>query len=93
MQALADNHFEVLENYPASSPDLNVIESVWAHMREELNSTSPSRIESRQHFIKRLRAVVRKLNRLRRHMLLNMCKSMPERARHVLKLKGARTKF
>ena len=52
-----------------------------------------SRIESRKHFIKRLRAVVRKLNRRRRRMLLNMCKSMPERARHVLKLKGARTKF
>ena len=68
-------------------------EGVWAHMREELNSTSPSRIESRKHFIKRLRAVVRKLNTHRRRMLLNMCKSMPERARHVLKLKGARTKF
>ena len=46
-----------------------------------------------KHFIKRLRAVVRKLNRHRRRMLLNMCKSMPERARHVLQLKGARTKF
>jgi hypothetical protein len=91
LQYLADSHFDVLSDFPPSSPDLNVIESIWAHLREELNDSAPSGIERRDKFIRRLRGAVRVLNTTKRHTLLEMCGTLHRRARDVLKLKGART--
>ena len=93
LACLAENHLHVLQNYPVSSPDLNGIEGVWALLRTELNEEAPASIESREAFIVRLRAAVRRLNTRSRQTLLSMCDSMQDRARDVLKLKGARTSW
>jgi transposase len=91
IECLSKNHFRVLEDYPPSSPDLNVIEGVWAHLRKELNERAPVHIERREDFIKRLHAAVRVLNTSKMDTLLSMCDTLQERARDVIYLKGART--
>ena len=90
-KCLSENHFNALEDFPPSSPDLNVTEGAWAHLRTELNEGAPVGIERREDFIKRLHAAVRVLNTTKKDILLAMCASLHERARDVIKLKGART--
>jgi transposase len=90
---LRAHHMRPLENYPASSQDLNVIECVWAHLRVRLNKSAPTGIEGRAAFIDRLRRAVRSLNADGSSTLQALCRSMPERCRAVLYRKGGRTDY
>ena len=88
---LEANHLYPLDTAP-TSPDLNVIEGIWALLRKDLITDAPVGIESRTHFIQRLRVAVRRLNR-DRDALLSMCHSLKERAQDVLNGRGAMTKW
>ena len=90
LACLKNHGFDVLENYPVNSPDLNAIETVWNMIRQELFASSPTSVESREDFIHRLRAAVRTVNK-NRDGLMRLCTKMPEKVRAVQKLQGART--
>ena len=93
----------LLENYPKCSQDLNPVELIWKELRARLATTEPrartgSRsalaraMESREHFIRRLRKAVEWLNRNREESLLDLCRCQKAWAQDVLDSKGARTK-
>ena len=92
LACLAVSHLEPLGNYPVCSPDLNVIECVWALLRQRLEMDAPAGIEKRKDFIVRLRTAVRWLNS-KDDVLLKLCHGMRQRARDVLRQKGGRTSW
>ena len=81
------------EDFPKSSPDLNAIEGVWRFLRERIDATAPTVIETRPEFLVRLRRCVAWLNEHRREHMLYLCTNQKERAADVQKLGGAKTKW
>ena len=79
-------------NYPKCSQDLNPIETAWRELRARLYATQPEALETREEFIKRLRAGVAWVNANRAAYLQKLCTDMKERARDVQKQKAGRTK-
>ena len=84
---------ELVPDYPKCSQDLNAIENAWKVLRERLDETLPSALESRDDFVLRLRNAVRWVNVNRYEQLLHMCRNQKERATELLELKGGRTSF
>ena len=60
--ALRRAGFQIVENYPKSSPDLNAIEGMWNLVRQKLQKTEPTEFENRTQFLARLRLCVNWLN-------------------------------
>jgi len=83
----------VLENFPKCSPDLNAIEGMWHLLRQRLDSQAPAERETRPEFLIRLRRTVAWLNENLHKKMLGMCRDQRARARDVLLLSGARTKW
>lgn len=84
---------ELVPDYPKCSQDLNAIENAWKLLRERLDATLPSCLESRGDFTLRLKNAVRWINANRYEQLLHMCRNQKERANELLELKGGRTSF
>ena len=84
-----------LGNFPRSSPDLNLIETVWHRLRQELDDSAPESIETRADFLARLHGCVRRFNGAKQSELDALANQLPERANAVLAATppGARTKF
>jgi hypothetical protein len=95
LAALKKAGFDVLHNYPVNSPDLSAIENWWARLRDRLDATAPTDMESRNVFLCRLRRQVTWLNDNASADALKLCQNQKERANDVLKGKppGARTKW
>ena len=55
---------DVVKNHPKHSPDLNAIEGRWHVLRQRLDVTAPTEIETRAEFLSRLRRAVAWLNEL-----------------------------
>jgi len=77
---------------PVSSPDLNPIETVWAHLRDYLNLRPPAEIEKRREFIMRIHNAVKHLNDTKGDMLKKLCTTIKKRAREVISAGGSRTR-
>ena len=58
-----------MDGYPRSSQDFNAIENAWAILKERLDETVPVNLESREDFVKRLKAAVRWANKHRADQL------------------------
>ena len=93
LEALRRNHLHPIMDYPPSSQDLNVIEGVWARLREQLHASTPPGIEKRRDFIRRLHGAVRALSISHKDMLADMCNSLQERCREVLRSKCCRIDY
>ena len=91
-QALREQGITLLDKYPKCSQDLTAIETCWREVRARLFSTEPTRLESRDQFILRLRAAVSWVNRNRKEYLEKLCSDQKERARDVMEMDGGRTK-
>jgi hypothetical protein len=85
--------FDLIENFPKASPDLNAIEGWWHRLKDIIVAEAPSEIEGRSAFLRRLRRTVNRLNRDAREDGRRLCTNQKKRACDVLKLKGARTKW
>ena len=82
-----------MTNFPRSSPDLNATEGWWRVLRERLELTVPVEFESREDFLVRLRRTVHWLNDNRSDDALVLATDQKERARAVINLEGAKTKW
>jgi len=91
LDALREAGFQVDDEFPKYSPDLNHIETVWANLRKELLNCAPTEIERRGKFLARLRRVVSRMNA--QGGFAGVCGDQKERAAAVVELKGARTKW
>ena len=84
---------EVISDYPKCSQDLNAIENAWNVLRQRLDVTVPTEVESRADFLVRLRAAVDWVNAHRSEQRLKFCTHQKERAVEVLLRGGGRTSF
>lgn len=95
VRALQQVGLTLVEDYPVSSQDFNAMENVWFILKQRLDETMPTHLESRDDFIKRLKAAVSWANRNRAERLWYLCTNQKERADDCLamKPKGSRTKW
>ena len=84
---------KLVDDYPKCSHDLNAIENAWKILRERLYDTLPAAVESREGFTNRLKNAVRWINANKRTELSYLCGNQKERARDLIELGGARTKW
>ena len=93
LAALRQAGCPVIDDYPKSSPDLNAIEEAWNLVRQRLESTEPEEFEGRPAFVARLRRCVNWVNERQGDALLTMCTNQKLRAKEVIELEGAKTKW
>lgn len=95
LHALSKTPLKLVEDYPMSSQDFNAIENAWAIVKERLDQTMPTELESRDVFIKRLKAAVRWVNQHRKEQLWYRSINQKERADECLAAKppGGRTSW
>ena len=82
-----------MANFPKTSPDLNAIENWWHVLRTRVEFTAPEDFESRGDFLTRLQRTVHWLNEHRAEHALSICTDQKARAKDVLLLYGAKTKW
>ena len=93
MKAEREAGFCTVKQHPKLSPDLDAIEGWWRVVQQRLSLTAPIGLESRSHFLKRLRRAVAWLNKNARGHAKQLCTNQRERARAVKNLRGARCKW
>ena len=86
---------KLVDGYPRSSQDFNAIENAWAILKERLDETVPVNLESREDFVKRLKAAVRWANKHRADQLWYLSTNQKKRADDCLAQEppGGRTKW
>lgn len=77
----------VLPDWPPNSPDLNLIENVWAWVQQEVDKMGCSSFEEYEAAVKSKLAAVSKQH------LANLWASMPKRLAAVIKAGGGPTKY
>ena len=92
-KCLRKHRLHTVPAHPKHSADLNAIENIWAFVRRALDANAPTGREGRAAFVRRLRATVRSLNRRRSSEFQALCSNQKARARAVLALSGAVTKW
>ena len=80
-------------DYPPSNQDFNVIESVWAHLRDKFRASASAGIGELRDFINRLHGALRSLHISGQDMLADMCSGFQERCREVSQRKGGRIDY
>ena len=80
-------YVNILENWPAMSPDLNPIENLWAIMKAKVSELRP---QNKEQLIEYVIAV---WNSLEQQMISNLVDSMKERLEAVVKNNGEQTDF
>lgn len=81
---------ELLE-WPARSPDLNIIENCWSLMTQLVYKDGP--IATKDQLWKKIDEAVAELNTNSRHKLVSLFSSIQRRLLDVIKLKGKLTKY
>ena len=74
----------LLENWPPSSPDLNIIENCWAYVQRKVDAQGHKTFHDFQA------AVIFELEHIPISMLRNLYRSMPKRVTKVIELDGER---
>ena len=85
--------FDLMATHPKHSPDLNAIENWWARLRQRLNATAPDEQEMRASFVARLRKTVNWMNANLADEGKNMCTNQKVRAKDIISVKGAKSKW
>ena len=95
VQALSKINLQLVEDYPRCSQDFNAMENAWAILMERLDETVPVELETREDFVKRLKAAVQWANRSRSDQLRYLSANQKERASDCLATtpSGGRTKW
>ena len=77
----------LLEGWPPNSPDLNLIENVWAWVQARVNARGCTNFDSFKQ------AVLQEMAAVPQHMLTNLYASMGKRLQKVIDLGGGRTGY
>ena len=95
LRALSKTPLKLVDPYPRVSQDFNAMENAWGKLKDRLNETMPTRLESRGDFVKRLHAVVKWVNQHKSKDLWQLSTNQIERAEACLASKppGGRTKW
>ena len=91
--AFKEINMKVVNEHPPHSQDLNAIENAWKVLKDRLNDTMPSHLETRAQFIVRLRTAAHWINEHQRDQLKYFANNLKERAQAVKDNDGGRTKW
>ena len=86
---------KLVEGYPVNSQDFNAMENAWSILKERLDKTVPRDLETRDEFVRRLKAAVSWANQHRSEQLWYLSTNQKERAQACLDNSppGGRTKW
>ena len=95
MHCLSKPPLRLVDGYPKVSQDFSAIENAWGILKDRLLETLPTHLESRDAFIRRLRAAVAWMNKNRSARLWELSTNQKQRAVECLAQKppGGRTSF
>ena len=75
--------------WPAQSPDLNIIKRIWLYMKRELQKSAVD-IATKNDLLREIQSVWRNIEL---DYIKNLCQSMPDRLDNVIKTKGHLSKY
>ena len=75
--------------WPAQSPDLNMIENIWLYMKRELQKSAVD-ITTKNDLLREIQSVWRKIEL---DYIRNLNQSIPDRLNNVIEMKGHLTKY
>jgi hypothetical protein len=78
---------QLLKDWPPNSPDLNIIENLWAYVQTKVDARACSSFELFQQ------AVLEELQSVPQRVIKNLFKSLPKRMKAVIERDGDKTKY
>jgi hypothetical protein len=93
MDAFRTITVHLVDEHPKHSQDLSAIDNAWKIVRDRLDETMPTWLETRDDFIVRLRNAVKWVSANRHMDLWHLSTSQEERAKDVQSLQGSREKW
>jgi DNA-binding IscR family transcriptional regulator len=87
-QWLSNQHIQLLDKWPGSSPDLNPIENCWSMLKKKVASLKPTSLAD---LVEKTRIVWQQ--EITEAYCVSLIHSMPSRIRAVLQAKGGNTKY
>uniref|UniRef100_A0A147A9W2 Transposase n=1 Tax=Fundulus heteroclitus TaxID=8078 RepID=A0A147A9W2_FUNHE len=84
---LRDHEVEVLDLWPANSPDLNPMENLWSFLKKQVDKQKPTNLDQLQTLIRQEWLTVS------RDLVQKFISSMPERIAEVVKKRGQPCEF
>ena len=84
---LIENQIRVLQDWPAQSPDLNVIENLWDYLKRRVQEYNPKTVDELWEIAKR------EWNIIPNEFISKLYESIPQRVTAVLAKQGGHTKY
>ena len=75
--------------WPAQSPDLNIIENIWLYMKRELQKSAVD-ITTKNDLLREIQSVWRNIEL---DYMRNLYQTIPDRLNDVIEMKGHLTKY
>ena len=75
--------------WPAQSPDLNIIENIWLHIKRELQTSKANIVNKNDLFAE----IQRVWERIELEHIRELYISIPDRLKNVIDMKGHLTKY
>lgn len=86
-QFFTDEAVTVLEDWPAQSPDLNIIESIWAELKKKVRERMPKNLDELWSFCEE------EWQKIPLKKIKDLFSSLPRRIEAVIKANGSHTKY
>lgn len=78
---------QLLPNWPPSSPDLNIIENVWAYVQEKVDARGCETFDQFKQ------AVINEIQAVPKEYIAKLYQSLPKRMANVMENNGGKTKY